>query len=283
MISVLAPHKVYVDYGPMQMTLTAYQGPKGMPEELAAAARYSMELLAGFSAFLPQAKTTNTCRLKDLSHLPVSLQYMVEAVFAAGDDSLTPMAAVAGSFADLTADWLVAYGATKAIVNNGGDIAIRLLGSEKTKIGIMPSIGATQFTHTLELSAQDGIGGVATSGLGGRSFTKGIASSVTVLAREARFADSCATLIANHCNTEDPGILRRPAEELDPDTDIRGHLVTVAVQALAAEKKRLALENGLAKAQELFNQGVIKGAVLFVDEWTGAVPAGLCRKQGDER
>lgn len=278
MISVLSPRKVYLDYGPMQMTLSADRGRQGMLEELKEAAEYSAKLLAEFSPFLAVAKTTATCKRKDVTQLPVSLQYMVEGVLGAGDDSLTPMAAVAGSFADLAADWLVARGATKVIVNNGGDIAIRLLENEKTKVGIMPNIGAAQFTHIIELSASDGIGGVATSGLGGRSFTKGIASSVTVLASTARVADSCATLIANHCDVEDRGIVRRLAEEIDPDTDIKGHWVTMAVNAISGEKKRQALANGLSKARELRDKQVIRGAALFIDEWMDTVPEELCRK-----
>ncbi|HWR39548.1 MAG TPA: UPF0280 family protein [Patescibacteria group bacterium] len=282
MITRLADHQIFLDYGPMQMTLSAWQEQRPMREELLEAAQYSMERLTELAAFLPAAKgPADTIPEED--RLPISLRYMLEGVRAARDASLTPMAAVAGSFADLAAEYLQQRGATKVLVNNGGDVAIRLRPGEKTRVGILPAIDAIQFTHTVEVAAEDGIGGVATSGLGGRSLTKGIASSVTVLAGTARVADSCATLIANHCNVDDDGILRRRAEDIDPDTDIRGHWVTVAVPALSNEKKQRALAGGMEKARELMAGNIIRGAVLFVGEWMDMVPGGLCRAWGSTR
>ena len=278
MITRLADHQIYLDYGPLQMTLSAWREGSPMKEALMDAAWYSMERLEEFIPFLPVAKGTAD-RIQEEWKLPVSLRYMLEGVRAARDDSLTPMAAVAGSFADLAADYLQQRGASKALVNNGGDIAIRLRSGEKTRVGVLPAVDAAQFTHTMDVTGEDGIGGVATSGLGGRSFTKGIASAVTVLAATARIADSCATLIANHCDVEDVAILRRRAEEIDPDTDIYGHWVTVDVLPLAAVQKERALAAGMKKARELMAGGIIQGAVLFVGERMDMIPAGLCRER----
>ncbi|WP_204349766.1 hypothetical protein, partial [Klebsiella pneumoniae] len=75
----------------------------------------------------------------------------------------------------------------------------------------------------------DGIGGIATSGAQGRSFSLGIADSVTVLARDAASADAAATLIANAVDLDHPAIRRRPARNLDPDSDLGDRLVTVGV------------------------------------------------------
>jgi ApbE superfamily uncharacterized protein (UPF0280 family) len=51
--------------------------------------------------------------------------------------------------------------------------------------------------------------GLATSGWGGRSFSLGIADSVTVLARCAAAADAAATVVANAVDAEHPAIERR--------------------------------------------------------------------------
>jgi ApbE superfamily uncharacterized protein (UPF0280 family) len=51
--------------------------------------------------------------------------------------------------------------------------------------------------------------GIATSGWRGRSFSLGIADSVTVLARTAAQADAAATVIANAVDADDVRIRRR--------------------------------------------------------------------------
>ncbi|AET66153.1 hypothetical protein Desor_0449 [Desulfosporosinus orientis DSM 765] len=282
MINVLAEDRVFLNYGPVQMMLMARAHGLAMTEQLQEAAKYVMRILEDLAAVQKEAKDYLTLDERDLSVYPLPLQLMVGAVLETGDRTLTPMAAVAGTFADLAGDWLVEKGASKVMINNGGDIALRLLEEEKTKLGLTPSIGASGFSHTLDITAADGIGGVATSGLGGRSFTKGIASAVTVIARTARVADACATLIANHCYAEDPGISSLPAELLDPNTDIPGQLVTVEVSTLNLLTKVKALENGLQKARELKLQGCIQGAILFLDDLVVMIPENLCQSANFE-
>jgi len=77
--------------------------------------------------------------------------------------------------------------------------------------------------------------GIATSGWGGRSFSLGIADSATVLARNAAEADAAATIVANAVNADHPAIERRPAPDLDPDSDLGDLLVTTHVGPLPAE------------------------------------------------
>lgn len=277
MITTLADGRVFLDYGPVQMTLAASANDRAMTAELQQAAAYAMNILRDLAEVQSLARDVKTVSNPGLRQLPLVLKLMVEAVQAAGDATLTPMAAVAGTFADLVADALAARGASKVLVNNGGDIAVRLSGAEKTRVGLTPHIGSAGFTHVIYLEGKDAVGGVATSGLGGRSFTKGIANAATVLARTARVADACATVIANHCFAEDPGIIRMPAEEIDPHTDIPGHLVTVRLEKLKPETKEKALAKALAKAKELVNAGVIHGAVIFLDPLVAMTPAGLCQ------
>ena len=75
--------------------------------------------------------------------------------------------------------------------------------------------------------------GIATSGRHGRSFSLGIADAVTVLAKTASQADAAATIIANAVDLPGhPGIVRLPANELQPDSDLGARLVTRGVGAL---------------------------------------------------
>ncbi len=77
--------------------------------------------------------------------------------------------------------------------------------------------------------------GVATSGRHGRSFSLGIADAVTVLARTASQADAAATVIANAVDLPGhPAVIRVPANDLQPDSDLGARLVTRAVGNLSA-------------------------------------------------
>ena len=130
----------------------------------------------------------------------------------------------------------VAAGATRVIVNNGGDIALRAPAGERVRVGVVSDLAARRVTHTLDVAGGSGTGGVATSGFGGRSLTKGIASAAVALAATAAAADALATSLANATNADDPAIRRCLAEELDPGTDIRGHTVTAAVGECAGRR-----------------------------------------------
>ena len=112
-------------------------------------------------------------------------------------DFITPMAAVAGSVADtVLAAMLAATPLTRAHVNNGGDIALHLAPGATTRAAIAGLDG--QISGHITLHAGDGIGGIATSGQGGRSLSLGIASSVTVLAPNAATADAAHFLGGGH-------------------------------------------------------------------------------------
>lgn len=282
MINVMGKDRVFLDHGPMQIMLMAWCHGEPMLEEMKEAAGYAAENLESLSRVLRLARDVQTLDYPNQTALPLPLRLMVEGVLKSEDKTLTPMAAVAGTFSDLIADWLADRGATKVLINNGGDIAVRLKGEEKTRIGVTPSIVSWDCSHYLDLESRLGIGGIATSGLGGRSFTKGIADSVTVLADNCRTADACATLIANHCDAHDPGIIRAPAESLDPRTDIAGHLVTVSLDSLCPGTRESALAKGLAKAGDLWEKGIIRGAIIFVGEHLGMIPENICQRLSKE-
>ena len=271
MMTWLGPGRLFMDYGPIQATLTAYRDGQPLQNELEAAAAHGTAQLRELASFLPVAKLPPG-EIRGLAALPEILLAMIQAVRSCGDPTLTPMAAVAGTFADFMADFLVAQGATKVMVSNGGDIALRLLPGERTRVGIVSDLHTGTCSHTLDVEAADGIGGIATSGFGGRSFSKGIASAAVVLGRTCRIADAAATLVANHTISPDPGITQILAEKLDPETDIAGHWVTASVGSLLPDTREKALENGREKARELFDQQMILGAAIFVGENWAVVP-----------
>jgi ApbE superfamily uncharacterized protein (UPF0280 family) len=115
----------------------------------------------------------------------------------------------------------------------------------------------------MRVDSGDPVRGVATSGRHGRSFSLGIADAVTVLAGTASQADAAATVIANAVDL--PGhqaIIRKPANELQPDSDLGARLVTCDVGALSHDEIATALESGAECARRLFDRGLIEGAVL---------------------
>lgn len=117
--------------------------------------------------------------------------------------------------------------------------------------------------RTLVVEAGDAARGIATSGRHGRSFSFGIADAVTVLARTAAGADAAATIIANAVDLPGhPGIVRLPAHELQPDSDLGARLVTRDVGELPDSEVGTALEAGAAVARQHLLSGLIEGATL---------------------
>lgn len=187
---------------------------------------------------------------------------MAQATRAFSPQFITPMAAVAGSVADAVLAELAAQGVTRAYVNNGGDIALHLDPGEHLTCAIA---ARPDLPDRVTVRADDAVRGIATSGWRGRSWSLGIADSVTVLARTAAEADAAATMIANAVNLPDhPGITRRPAHELQADSDLGARLVTVGVEGLGPADIARALSAGEAAASAFRSRGLIEAAALFL-------------------
>ncbi|MDO9523966.1 MAG: UPF0280 family protein [Gemmobacter sp.] len=190
---------------------------------------------------------------------------------------VTPMAAVAGAVAEsVLAAMLAGRDLVRVIVNNGGDIALHLSGDAVARLALVsdPVTGASP--GRLIVAAGSGVRGIATSGVGGRSHSLGIADAVTVLAATAAAADVAATLIANAVDLPGhPHVVRRPARELAPDSDLGARLVTVQVGALTLAEVDRALDAGAACAQAMIATGQIIGAAIVlrnIMRLEGAVP-----------
>jgi ApbE superfamily uncharacterized protein (UPF0280 family) len=256
---------VLVDYGPMRMRISVFDQGKPLPEMAKEGARLAIRVLQDLAQFLPVIKK-KAHEVEMEEALPDVVRRMVEATKMMEEPDLTPLAAVAGAASDVVADFLVSRGGTKIIVDNGGDVAIRLREGEVARVGIKTEINAKNPSYALAIDATMRVEGVATSGFGGRSFTKGIASAVTVLSGSASLSDAAATVIGNFTNAEDPNITRDLAERIYPDTDIIGEWVTIHVGNLSREKIEEALNNGLSKAYSLCKKGFIKGALITLKD-----------------
>jgi uncharacterized protein len=198
---------------------------------------------------------------------------MWEACYPHRARYITPMAAVAGSVADELIEAFATRGVARAYINNGGDIALYLSEGQSWRVGLFADLagfegtqlpGEHRFDANLTLDAGMPVRGIATSGWRGRSFSLGIADSVTVLARNAASADAAATMIANAVDLEHAGIVRERASSLKDDSDLGDLLVTVAVPPLPQPLIDFALARGVEEATRLCEQGLIEGAALFL-------------------
>jgi ApbE superfamily uncharacterized protein (UPF0280 family) len=184
----------------------------------------------------------------------------------AADRFITPMAAVAGAVAEeILGAMLQGARLERAYVNNGGDIALYLADGEHFTVGLADRPDGAGLMRTMVIDADDPTRGVATSGRHGRSFSLGIADAVTVLAATASQADAAATVIANSVDLPGhPAVVRRPARDLQPDSDLGARQVTRSVGVLSNNETRQALESGAACARALLAAGLIDGAALHL-------------------
>jgi ApbE superfamily uncharacterized protein (UPF0280 family) len=226
-----------------------------------------------FGAILPElvaelAQLRQPVRGANTLQGPVARR-MYEACGPHSAQFITPMAAVAGAVADeIIAFFRNEAGVERAYVNNGGDIALHLSAGQSYKVGLFTDLARFDGSDELQLDggfvidAALPVRGIATSGWRGRSFSLGIADSVTVLASNAATADAAATIVANAVNSDHPAVGRAPASSLKDDTDLGDLPVTVDVGDLPYNEVRAALEKGAARAGALLREGVIHGAVL---------------------
>jgi hypothetical protein len=260
--AVLPGGRLHLQHGPIDLVIRAEGPPEAVRAAYRAARRRFGTVLAELVEELPALRRP----VADGSgfHGAVA-QRMAAAVRPHGGVFVTPMAAVAGSVADeiLAAMLAAAPALAKAWVNNGGDIAVHLAAGQSFSASVVDDPDLTPGDGVVEVSAQDGIRGIATSGRGGRSLSLGIADAVTVLAACAAAADAAATLIANAVDLPGhPAIRRAPAREIDPDSDLGERDVVVAVGDLTPADIDDALAAGLAEARRMAGEKLIAAALL---------------------
>lgn len=202
----------------------------------------------------------------------------------AGAPFITPMAAVAGSVAQELLAFYQRPGIARAWLNNGGDIALHLAPGQSARVGVFCDLarfdplrdsGPLDIDGRFEVRADMPVRGIATSGWRGRSFSLGIADSVTVLSATAAQADAAATLIANAVDAPDAGIHRLPANQCKDDSDLGDIPVTVDVEPLAPLQVQRALDAGVRCAEALRQAGLV-WAVALACQGQWRVVQGVC-------
>jgi len=271
-IQRLTGDRLHLSHGPIDVVLKAWGKPDALRAAYDAAARR-------FPTILPElcdelAPLRRPIQERPNVEGPVARR-MVVACEPFADLFVTPMAAVAGAVADeLLAHMTAAARLERAFVNDGGDIAVLVSEGHALEIGVAGEFSRGDvpvLNGRLRLEAGSGIGGIASSGARGRSFSLGIADSVTVLARNAATADVAATLVANAVDIDSPAIERRPARDLDPDSDLGDRLVTVAVGLLTPAEIDTALARGLQRALDYKRRGLIADAALMLAGRTSTI------------
>ena len=276
--------RLHLQDGPIDLIVEAHGSESSVRAAYDAAARRFTGLLDELCGELPllrQAADPARCLLQG-----TVARRMHEAVapFAIGH-FITPMAAVAGAVAEeILGAMLYKAQLERAYVNNGGDIALHLADGERFTVGLADRPDAPGLMRTMIIHADDPTRGVATSGRHGRSFSLGIADAVTVLARTASQADAAATIIANAVDLPGhPAVLRCPAHDLQPDSDLGARLVTRGVGELSGREIEDALEAGADSARKLLAAGLIDGATLRLHGEMITVAARALEIPGSER
>ena len=270
---VLADGRLHLNDGPIDLVISA----DGKASEVARAMAAARSIFAGILDGL--------CRELPLLRRAAGKQpsgAVARRMWSATRDHsaqgfITPMAAVAGAVADeVLAAMTAAARLERASVNNGGDIAIYLAPGASYRIGLIDRPDRPSLFGQSAVSASDGIGGIATSGWRGRSFSLGVADAVTVLAATASGADAAATVIANAVDLPGhPAITRVPAQDIQPDSDLGPRLVTRGVGCLTPGEIDAALERGKSCADQLLRRGIIAGCALHLCGQTRVVSRAL--------
>jgi uncharacterized protein len=274
-IAMLADgRRLHLQDGPIDLIVEACGNEANMRAAYDAAARRFTGLLDTLCqelAELRKAADPVNCRMRG----KIARRMHAAVAPYAADHFITPMAAVAGAVAEEVLGAMVdAASLNRAYVNNGGDIALHLGEGERFTVGLVDRPDEPGLMKTTIIEADDPARGIATSGRHGRSFSLGIADAVTVLARTAAQADAAATIIANAVDLPGhPAIIRCPAHDLQPDSDLGGRLVTRDVGGLSHYEIEEALQAGADMARVLLARGLIESAALRLHGETRIVAA----------
>ena len=275
--NLLAGNRLFLQQGPINLIIKAYGADESVRQAYSFACSAFTGILEHLVDELPLLKRPILWSIPATAS--ATSRRMVKAVEPFRDQFVTPMAAVAGAVADQIAQSMQQelrkhyVVLDKFFINNGGDIAFWLSPEHEFNIGVVPELAKALPKTKLRISHDDDITGIATSGWDGRSFSLGIADTVTVLAENAAAADVAATMIANAVNIEHSAIQRRPAFELDPESDLGRRQVTTAVPKLPRNAIDSALDNGVKYAEQLLADQHIKAALLSLQgQWRTVTP-----------
>jgi len=287
--------RVHMQDGPIDLIVEAFGAPSEVERAYRAAAARFVTMLDELCSELPllrreiprfEDRETRGTQLPD-GAMPkgrVARRMFAAVLPYAATTFITPMAAVAGAVAEEIVGVMTSAAVLqRAYVNDGGDIALHLTTGGQFNVGMMeyplPSaeptfrtprnVGHPALFGTTTIEFSHPVRGIATSGWRGRSFSLGVADSVTVLADTASMADAAATIVANAVDLPGhPAIGRARACDLAPDSDLGDRLVTQSVGELALDEIREALDLGVRVAESLKQRGLIWAAALRLKDET---------------
>jgi uncharacterized protein len=256
--------RLYLHDGPIDVILEGFGDPREVQAAYRAAAQRFATILDELCEELPLLRQ----RITQDGSFPSGgvARKMAAAVAPYARTFITPMAAVAGAVAEeILGTMTSAAHLDKAYVNDGGDIALHLGDGQCFTVGMIGCPDRPSLFGSAILDARQPVRGIATSGWRGRSFSLGIADAVTVLADRAAMADAAATILANSVNLPGhPNILRVPARQLAPDSDLGDLAVTQNVGHLTSREISSALDSGETLAHDLAALGLIRAAALHL-------------------
>ncbi|MBS0532094.1 MAG: UPF0280 family protein [Proteobacteria bacterium] len=257
--------RLHLQDGPIDLIVEAHGANADVQVAYEAAVRRFTGLLDELCAELDELRQPACPQICKLQGVVARRMHAAVAPFSSAH-FITPMAAVAGSVAEEILGAMVqTANLSRAYVNNGGDIALHLAPNGRFTVGLVDRPDRPSLIGKACIESRDPSRGIATSGRHGRSFSLGIADAVTVLAATASRADAAATIIANAVDLPaHSAIVRMPANEFQPDSDLGHRLVTRDVGLLSQTEVMSALESGSGCARELLAAGLIEGASLHL-------------------
>lgn len=271
-VRLLPNGRLHLQDGPIDLIIEAQGEAVARGRAYEAAIRRFTGLLDELCAELPILRTEADPLSGAFSGRVARRMQAAVAPFAA-ETFITPMAAVAGAVADeVLGAMMRAAQLRRAAVNNGGDIALHLDEEATFRVGLVDRPDRPSLFGHVALDAASPVRGIATSGRRGRSFSLGIADAVTILAPAAAAADAAATVVANAVDLPGhPAVTRRPAADIQPDSDLGPRLVTRDVAPLSRDDVAAALDAGESRAETLLRRGLILGAALHLQGVTRTV------------
>ena len=258
MKSLIESDKLFIENGPTNIIAEAFSSEKMEIYDLIC--KYSSKFLKDLSLEIETLKKPTSQKNKFVTDIAKT---MFESTQLFLPNFITPMASVAGSISELLLlKVLEKFDVNKIYINNGGDISLYITKNEKFNFSVG---GETNFV--VEYYDTDGFGGIATSGWKGRSFSMGVADSVTVIAEKASIADAAATIICNHIDLENSKKVKKTiANNLYEDTDLNNKLITVSVESLTDAEIRQALSRGKIISENYISKNLIKSVIINLQD-----------------
>ena len=254
MRSIIKDGKLFIENGPTNIIAEAFSIEKKAIYNLIC--EYSSKFLKDISQEIETLKKPTSEKNKFKSEIANTMFNSTKLFLP---NFITPMASVAGSISELLLlKVLEKFNVDKIYINNGGDISLYISKNEKFNFSIG---GETSFI--VEYANIKGLGGIATSGWKGRSFSMGIADSVTVIANKASVADSAATLICNKIDLKNSNKVKKiNANNLYEDTDLKNKLITVSVENLTEYEIKEAIIKGKIISEHFISKKIIKSVII---------------------